>query len=60
MVIAQLTCLNGAAFSVTTKQAGGGEATEYFDVLGRSIQTQSKSFNGQPLLRKPSTTILVG
>ena len=41
-----VNCPNGAAFSVTTKQAGGGEATEYFDVLGRSIQTQSKGFNG--------------
>ncbi len=41
-----VNCPNGAAFSVATKQAGGGEATEYFDVLGRSIQTQSKGFNG--------------
>ena len=44
------TCINGAAFSVTTRQAGGGEATEYFDVLGRSIQTQSIGFNGQAII----------
>ena len=37
-------CPSGAVYSVTTKQAGGGRKTEYFDVLGRSIQTNHQGF----------------
>lgn len=42
-------CPTGAAFAVTSKAAGGSESTEYFDILGRSIQTQSKGFDGSTI-----------
>lgn len=41
-----VSCPSGAVFSIVTREASGSGVTEYFDVLGRSIETQQIGFNG--------------
>ena len=38
-------CPNGAAFKVSNFQSDGGSNTEYFDLLGRTIQTEQQGFS---------------